>query len=117
MPPGPFLQSMNEVLKSLSEKLVHEDEKLSRQAQECTAEAFRCLRQACAVNSELQSLVSSCVDLLANTKSIIEKMISLDPQGDSENVLKCAAQFLGNACVSNITNQKIIWDMFFPLFR
>lgn len=108
---------MNEVLKSISEKVTHEDRKLSKQVQECAAESFRCLRQVCALNSDVQSSLPSCVDLLENTKTIIEKVLSLDPHVDSESVLKCAVQFLGNACVSNAANQKIIWEIFFQLFR
>ncbi|CAL1544831.1 unnamed protein product [Lymnaea stagnalis] len=115
--PGTFLQSMNEVLKSLSEKISHNDDKISKPVQACAAECFRCLRQACALNSELQKTLSSCLDILENTKIITERIISVDAHKDNENVLKCAAQFLGNACVSNTANQKIIWELFLNQFR
>ncbi|XP_005104222.2 ataxin-10, partial [Aplysia californica] len=113
---GPFLQSLNEVLKSLAEKLGSDSED-SKVLQGCAAESFRCLRQACALNSDVQSGLSSCPDLLENTKLIIEKVHSLDSKSDSENVLKCSAQFLGNTCASNTENQKLIWDMFIQQLR
>ncbi|XP_055882616.1 ataxin-10-like isoform X3 [Biomphalaria glabrata] len=114
---GLFLQCMNEILKNLSEKINHSDDNILQPVQECAAECFRCLRQACALNSQIQSGLSSFMDILENTKIITEKIISVDAQKDSENVLKCAIQFLGNACVSNATNQKAIWELFINQFR
>ncbi|KAH9493188.1 hypothetical protein Btru_022163 [Bulinus truncatus] len=114
---GTFLQIMNEILKCLSEKINHNEGCVSQSIHECAAECFRSLRQACAHNSDIQSDLSECMDILENTKSITEKIITLDSQKDSENVLKCAIQFLGNACVSNGNNQKLIWELFINQFR
>lgn len=115
--PGTFLQFMNETLKCLCEKIGNNDDNQSKQVQACAAEGFRCLRQACALNPEVQNSISSCVDLLENVKTITEKILSIDAQKDSENVIKCATQFLGNACVSNTQNQKVLWDLFLNQFR
>ena len=115
--PDPFLQSVNESLESMISAIQQQDEGVPTSITTCAAECFRCLRQACALNPEIQSKINSYATLLSNAKIIMGKVISSDPDSDKENVLKCAAQFLGNACVSNPENQKVVWNTFLQLFR
>lgn len=84
---------------------------------ECAAECFRCMRQVCALNSDAQSSISSCTDLLENSKSIVDNVLKNNSENDSSGILKCAMQFAGNACVSNVSNQRLIWTTFNTLFK
>ncbi|GFO06355.1 ataxin-10-like [Plakobranchus ocellatus] len=116
--PEPFLLSVEKSLEFIVENISQQkDEGIPENIAGCAAECFRCLRQACALNKEVQENLSTHPNILAQTKAIIEKSISFDPHSDKDNVLKCATQFLGNACVSNAANQKVAWKTFLQLFR
>ncbi|RUS91242.1 hypothetical protein EGW08_000954, partial [Elysia chlorotica] len=115
--PELFLHSMEKSLESMREAIPQGEGGIPTNLATCAAECFRCLRQSCALNAQLQSNINSYTALLSNAKIIMEKVISSDPDSDKENVLKCAAQFLGNACVSNPENQKVVWNTFLQLFK
>lgn len=112
------MQSSNEILKLIAEKLSSIlSNGTTEPVKECAAECFRCLRQVCALNSDVQSGISSCVDLLENAKIIVDKVLKEDLEDDSVGVLKCAMQFAGNACVSNTENQRLMWATFNSHFK
>ena len=96
---------MNELLKCFAEKFSS-----SGILEECVTSCFRCLRQACALNAQVRDQLTSCPDLLTNTKVILQTKYSQNAESDSQNMLKCCVQFLGNACADSAENRKLIWS-------
>ncbi|GFS26582.1 ataxin-10 [Elysia marginata] len=115
--PSTFLQSFDKSLQAIVSAISQQDSSFPTNIASCASECFRCLRQSCALNSEIQSNLNSYASLLNNAKTVMEKVIASHPDTDQENILKCVAQFLGNACVSNSENQRHVWNTFLHLFR